>query len=207
MLRMLAFRPDGSDGAALSSDEQAAPADNAAGQKPAARPGRKPPVAPLPSAAAREAEPPPYGDAQPGPEPAGNASSGPDAGRLLQDWHAFVGRLGLKGMAAQLADNSVFDAWDGRRLSLRVDPACGSLIGSLAEARLQEAVSGMLDRPVTLQLVAEIAGEETPAQRDARDRQARQQAIEAEIAGDPLVLALQEAFDAEIVPDSIRHIQ
>ena len=107
-------------------------------------------------------------------------------------------------LASQLADNCVFDAWDGRQLSLRVDPACSGLMGSLAERRLQESVAAMAGQPVTLQLVAEAGPEETPAQREARERQARQAATEADIAGDPLVLAMQETFDAEIVPDSIR---
>ena len=44
-------------------------------------------------------------------------------------------------MAAQLADNCVFENWDGKQLSLRVDPVCSGLIGSLAEQRLQEALS------------------------------------------------------------------
>ena len=110
-------------------------------------------------------------------------------------------------MAAQLADNCVFEDWNGKQLALRVDPVCSGLIGSLAEQRLQEAVSATAGQAVTLQLSAQASEEETPAQREARETRARQEATEADISGDPLVLAMQETFDAEIVPDSIRRIE
>jgi hypothetical protein len=109
-------------------------------------------------------------------------------------------------MAAQLADNCVVHSWDGRQLSLRVDPACSRLIGTLAEQRLQEALSEAAGRTLMLELAAELTEEDTPAQRAARDQRARQEAAEADISGDPLVLAMQETFDAEIVADSIRRI-
>jgi DNA polymerase-3 subunit gamma/tau len=124
----------------------------------------------------------------------------------FSDWHGFVNRLGLNGMAAQLANNCVFHAWDGKQLSLRLDPVCQGLIGSLAEQRLQEAVSAAAGRSVSLHLAAEAGGGETPAQREARETRARQEATEADISGDPLVVAVQETFDGEIVPDSIRRI-
>ncbi|MGB5671522.1 MAG: DNA polymerase III subunit gamma/tau C-terminal domain-containing protein, partial [Sedimenticolaceae bacterium] len=124
----------------------------------------------------------------------------------FSDWHGFVRRLGLKGMAAQLAENCVFDAWDGRQLSLRLDPVCSGLIGSLAERRLQEAVTATAGQPVVLHLAVEASADETPAQREAREQRVRQEATEADISADPLVLGVQEAFDAEIVPDSIRRI-
>lgn len=60
--------------------------------------------------------------------------------------------------------------------------------------------------PVTLKLIAATAESETPAQREARERCERQAETEAEIAEDPLVLAMQDQFDAEIIPDSIRRI-
>jgi DNA polymerase-3 subunit gamma/tau len=194
MLRMLAFRPDGDAGRAAPGVGTAAEVSRAA---PAERPSAAPPPRPVamtPSTAA----------AMRAPEAAQPASADPRA--ALADWHGFVSGLGLKGMAAQLAENSVFGGWDGQRLSLRVDPACSSLIGSLAERRLQEAVSRALGVPAALRLEASVADAETPAQRAAREKRARQQQTEADIAGDPLVLAVQEAFDAEIVPDSIRRL-
>jgi DNA polymerase-3 subunit gamma/tau len=109
-------------------------------------------------------------------------------------------------MAAQLASNAVVAAWDGRRLELQVDPSCSSLIGSVAEQKLKAAVEGYVGRPLTLNLTVGQSGTETPAQRSDRERQERQAVTEAEFGRDPLVLAAQETFDAEIVPDSIRRL-
>jgi DNA polymerase III subunit gamma/tau len=47
---------------------------------------------------------------------------------------------------------------------------------------------------------------ETPAQVAARDRLRRQADAEADIAADPLVRALQERCDAELVADSVRRL-
>ena len=62
-------------------------------------------------------------------------------------------------------------------------------------------------RPVKLHLVAQASEAETPAQKLARENDARQAATEADVAADPMVLALEEGFDAKIVPDSIRRIE
>jgi hypothetical protein len=68
-------------------------------------------------------------------------------------------------------------------------------------------VGAAIGHPLVLRLHATAVQAETPAQREARERCARQAAAEADIAVDPLVRALQENFDAEIVPDSIRRIE
>ena len=197
MLRMLAFRPDG-----------------ATRVEPGERPRRKPRQGETPRSGATtdssgsENAPMTRGEeAAPAtrPQPIAKPEAGDQTG--FEDWHAFVAGLGLKGMAAQLADNCVFQAWDGKQLSLCVDPVCSGLIGSLAEQRLQEAVAAAADRPVKLHLLAQVSETETPAQRLARENDARQAATEADVSGDPMVLALEESFDATVLPDSIRRIE
>jgi DNA polymerase-3 subunit gamma/tau len=197
MLRMLAFRPD-----------------SAARREPDQRSGHRPKQAEMPGPAVAEHSSKSEKSSTPqaeqvtaaaGPEPEAKAPVNDRAG--FADWHGFVAGLGLKGMAAQLADNCVFQAWDGKQLSLCVDPVCSGLIGSLAEQRLQEALSASADRPVRLHLIAQASETETPAQRLARENDARHAATEADVSGDPVVLALEEAFDAKIVPDSIRRIE
>lgn len=185
MLRMLAFRP---------ADDAARPAGN---DKPSKKTSERASAPGRPGRAAGPAGPP---DAS-ARTPLAETASDPFA-----DWHAFVSGLPIKGMAAQLASNCVVSGWDGKKLMLRVDPACSSLIDSLAQQRLHEAIEAGLGRPLALAIEAGTAEAETPAQRQAREAQVRQQETEAEIANDPLVLAMQETFDAEIVPDSIRRI-
>ena len=185
MLRMLAFRPDLDD---MTSGKAAKPRTAGSKAQVAGKPGHQ-------RVSAADATP-----------VAESAAQAPRGEADFSDWRGFVQGLGLKGMAAQLAENCVFDAWDGKRLTLRLDPACSSLIGSLAERRLQEAVAAAIGQAVVLRVVAGLVGEETPAQHGAREQRARQAATEADIAGDPLVVAVKETFDAEIVPDSIRRI-
>ena len=195
MLRMLAFRPDDGDAsvetvpAATVAARPAARADARAGTGAS---GFQPAPSASP-AAHRVAEEPPGAAPQP---PADTVSP--------SDWHAFLPRLGLSGMAAQLAGHVVVDGWDGNVLALDVDPACSGLIGTLAEQRLQEAVAKTLGRPVTLRLRARAPAAETPAMRSARNRQARKEQAAADLSADPLVRSAQELFDAEIVPGSIR---
>ena len=200
MLRMLAFRPDGTVRAV--SDErptrrpwqgetQGSAATRASRTENAATPQARQATAAADPVSAVETQSP---------------AAGPDA-TGFSDWHGFVAALGLKGMAAQLADNCVYQGWDGKQLSLCVDPVCSGLIGSLAEQRLQEAVTAAVGQPVKLHLLAQASETETPAQRLARENDARQAATEADVSRDPMVLALEENFDAKIVPDSIRRIE
>ena len=208
LLRMLAFRPDAAP---------AARTDERPGQPLAAESGdqRTTPTrrsGPRPTSSARTAT---DETAQATREQGRTVESSPpevaapeqrDA-EALADWHGFVAGLGLKGMAAQLADNSMYQGWDGRHLSLRVDPACAGLLGSLAERRLQESLTAAMGRAVVLRLAVAGGGNETRAQRQEREREERQRATEADIADDPLVQAIQENFDAAIVPDSIRRLE
>ncbi len=194
LLRMLAFRPDTGEieqgygaprsPAVKTRAHEALPAERArAKDLPVDTPT---PVVEAPEQAAPAKPPAPAAD--------------------LGDWAGFVAALRLKGMAAQLAGNCVVKGWDGKHLDLRVDPSCSSMVGTLAEQRLQEAIAAHLGHDMGLRLEAAAGDEETPAQRAARDAQARQAATEEDIANDPLVLAVKETFDAEIVPDSIRRI-
>jgi DNA polymerase-3 subunit gamma/tau len=198
LLRMLAFRPDAPEGTPQAAGSRPLKAGGAAGHPAAAE--------------SRGASPPHHSKVAPPedtsmPEQGQAPAQGCGVADDPADWHGFVGRLGLKGMAAQLADNCVFGTWDGSLLSLRLDPACSGLLGSLAERRLQDAVSDKLGRPVRLELIVEAAATETPAQRGAREKQLRQVAIEDDVARDPLVIAMQENFGAEIVPNSIRETE
>lgn len=195
LLRMLAFRPQTTGEAGTPTGRMTAPPAAAVGTS-SAPPGE--PAGPATGSAGPESTPVSTGS---------TADAAPvSAAPALDDWHAVLGRLALRGMAAQLASHSVVDNWDGTRLALRVDPSCSSLIGSLAEEKLAAALAAYLDCSLKLHLISGKGQEETPAQRAAREKQALQAATEAEISRDPLVLAAQEAFDAEIIPDSIRRL-
>ena len=190
LLRMLAFRP--------AEVSQAAPA-------PTTRP------APTRSAAAPAGERPapvqaPPADAAPTPAPAREAPA--EAVRLegAADWYALLPRLGLSGMAAQLANHSVLQSWDGHTLVLAVDASCASMLGTRAEERLLEALRRELDAGLRLQW-QQGGADDTPAARQQAAQAQREQAAREAMASDPLVQALQERFDGELDPDSVRPIQ
>jgi DNA polymerase-3 subunit gamma/tau len=150
--------------------------------------------------------------AEPHPVPAsprtapGDAPAQPPAPpeRDPTDWHRVVPELRLGGMTLQLANHCSVRHWDGRQLRLDVDPSCQGLIGSKAEAGLTEALAAWLGQAVTLQLAARETANETPAQRAARQETARRESAVAAMRADPVVKAVEERFDAQLVEDSVR---
>ena len=201
ILRLLAFRPASAAPVAVPPVAVPAQASSvAAGTASDTRPeGAAEPVA---APAKTDAAPADSGDAGP-PKQAGVQA---DVSQLFDDWDRVVREMSLKGMAAQLARNAVVAAWDGRRLALSVDPGCASLLGSVAEDKLASALTAYAACDLVLELKPGSAATETPAQRDQRIAAARQADTEASIERDPFVLAAQDIFDAEIVPDSIRRL-
>jgi DNA polymerase-3 subunit gamma/tau len=187
LLRMLAFRPAGGEPAAAIAPpaRRAAPsAPKDAAAAPPVRPAAPPP-APLPS-----------------PTPKLSADEVPAAADF-GDWHAVVERLGLGGMALQLARNCVVSTWDGQALALSLDPSHAHLLGSLAEGRLKEAICRVAGRPITLKVVAGPLPDETPAQRAVRNDAERREAAVASMQADDLVQALAERFDARLLEDTV----
>jgi DNA polymerase-3 subunit gamma/tau len=184
LLRMLAFRPTGGQGGEAVQRPAAQPMARNAGPAPAAQPAR-----PSPQAAAPATEP------------------RPAAAVDLTDWHAVLPRLGLGGMAAQLANNCTVVGWDGKRLELQLAPVCQSLLGSRAETSLRSALAGLVGGELELRITVGEPATETPAQRSERNRaEAQQRAVET-MRQDPVVKVLEEQFDAELMEDSIRPVQ
>jgi DNA polymerase-3 subunit gamma/tau len=72
--------------------------------------------------------------------------------------------------------------------------------------RLGKALGDYLGEAVRLQIdVGEAAGE-TPADLRAKAAEERQRAAEAAIESDPNISAMQEAFGARVIPDSVRPV-
>lgn len=184
LLRMLAFRPAEANGSGQISCSSTQP-------KPSkqATPGKRstPSVAsPNQSAIAEKPEVPANADRDP------------------SHWDSFAAALKLGGIASQLANNCVFDRWDGETLHLKLDPAKQQLRVGQAEKRLETGIRKLLGDKVKLAITEEGSSQETPAKRLAREQVERQQQAEQSFANDPLVRELQEHFDARLVPDSIK---
>jgi DNA polymerase-3 subunit gamma/tau len=121
------------------------------------------------------------------------------------DWHAVVDRLGLGGMALQLARQCTVAGWDGdaARLVLRLDPGHAQLMGSLAEGRLREALGRLVGRPVALAIRVEASADETPAQRARRHEAEQREAAVAAMREDPLAQALAKRFEGRLLEDTV----
>jgi DNA polymerase-3 subunit gamma/tau len=210
LLRMLAFRPQGGgEGSAkgLERDrsdkkkrsETAPPVAVTAAARAAIRPDAK--AAGQPAALA-SVVPAPERVASPVaaiPERAGNPVE-------FRHWHQVVDLLSLGGIAKQLANNCVYDYWDGVTLSLKLDQAHQHMLVGSTEQRLHAALQAHLGRELKLKITPESVQAATPAKIQAQAVADRQQAAEVAIREDPMVLALEAGFGATVIPGSVRPV-
>lgn len=218
LLRMLAFKPTG-----LSAP---APAPLPAGRKAPAETAKPPARGEARSfAQAREM----LGGAPSKPKPAAvepapaaeiaPAAASPEAERAerpharpaadataIADWSALIQTMRLAGMTLQLANHCVPVAFDETRAVLNLDPQAANLRTPQLEAKLEQALRGHFGNALKLVIQVETPREETPAARQQRDQEERQQAAELEIERDPTVQTLKERFGARVVPGSVKPI-
>ena len=190
LLRMLAFRPQSTvaAGGQPKAAGSAKKGSTAAGKTPVASPAEKNGV--KISAAPRTG--------------GGRMKSGSPVD--LSRWNQVTGSLKLGGVARQLADNCVFHSWDGSSLVLKIAPHHQHLQVASAEQRLHKALTDFTGGPVKLHIRADTPDAETPAQLQEKAReQARREAL-SNMAGDPLVKAVEERFGATLVAESVRPI-
>jgi DNA polymerase-3 subunit gamma/tau len=234
LLRMHAFRPAGAPQPAARAPAAAADAPvatRAAAVAAAPRAGAPAPAAlrvaePDPPAASRRAEAGPEPVAATTPvldrapvecasverAPVGRAVADPAPGdRALGDrWAGVVAELVAQGaitalvreLAMQAECVAIDDAAEPPQWRLRVERE--SLRATAQRDKLEAALAAHVGRPLRLDVAAGPASD-TPAQRDAALRAARQAAAEQAIAGDPLVQSLMQQYKtARIVPGSVK---
>lgn len=120
------------------------------------------------------------------------------------DWPRIVEALALEGMLKQLAMNCILEKRDEQRVYLRLDQAHAHLGTEALKARLQQGLQQYFSAPLKLKLEVGEPRKETPAARQQRQQGKRQQAAEEAINNDGAVRALQEAFDAQILTETIQ---
>jgi DNA polymerase-3 subunit gamma/tau len=200
LLRALAFRPvEGgweSPRAAPPESHRGALADSAApGVAPRVE-GRRDRVAEPPAARGRAA-----------PEPAATAPGPSAQGAAIlastADWQRLVDRLGVGGMASELAHHCGFLGLADGRLSLSLDPAAEHLRSRGIEESLRAALEAVIGGPLKLEIRVSRPSQETPAQRRDREQDERRQAAHDAMASDPVAQRLRDRLDAQWVPGSI----
>ncbi|RQW77654.1 MAG: DNA polymerase III subunit gamma/tau [Methylococcus sp.] len=223
LLRMLAFRP---------TTATELPGQPAKPVPPVARPSAKPP-SPLsapttlasvaddrrriaesepaaPGAVTRSAPPapslPPSPNRVASPSVAADIRPARQASGAQDDWPALIQAMGLAAMTRELANNCVLVQLDEQLCELSLEPRLQHLCSPRAQTSLETALQKHFNRPVKLQIRLGAPDTETPALRQQRETEERQQAAVAATEQDDIVRALQETFDARIVPGSIKPI-
>jgi DNA polymerase-3 subunit gamma/tau len=186
LLRMLAFRPADSAGAAA---DQPVPRVVPVGGGPPARAVAPSSTAraPAPAAVERPAE-----------------SSAPAAGSGAPDWASIVQSLDLRGPARQLADSCDLKSSAGGSWQLVVPPDKEHLNTQQLRTRLEAALREQYGRDARLSIAVGQPARPTPAEMRRSNETARAREARETIEADPNVKAMQSAFDATLEPDSIR---
>ncbi|MBS0364190.1 MAG: DNA polymerase III subunit gamma/tau [Proteobacteria bacterium] len=180
LLRMLAFRPAGSQTAAVPPHTGTVPPQTAA------RPGSS--------------------GATAGPAAATPRRAAADEGALtVENWAAVAASLELTGAARQLASHCVFVSRQGAVVQLALDPRNQMVRTAATEEKLAQALSRRLGAQVRLAFQAVAAsGPETPAQAQRRAGEQELAAARAAFEADPAVQGLRERFGASVLPETVR---
>ncbi|MEJ1462411.1 MAG: DNA polymerase III subunit gamma/tau [Candidatus Sedimenticola sp. (ex Thyasira tokunagai)] len=196
LLRMLAFRP-----VSLNSDD--APIVGERRPQPVTAKKKLPEKKPLLDRQAVAAE---SAVVQPVAVPAAPVTEIPPQPMDLSNWHQVVESLQIGGIARQLANNSVYESWDGSTLVLNLDPVHKHMQVGSSEQRLCKALELCMGQKIQLKIVLGSADAVTPAKSQAIAAADRQKDAENSMAEDPLVLAMKERMGARLIPGSIRPV-
>jgi len=220
LLRMLAFRP-ASGGEAAAEHGGTAPGGRDHGARNAGAGDAGPAVGPADRAgdaataghetpspeqsASASAAGEPVDEARPAAPSTGDAAGGLPAAGEDSEWESVVRAMNLRGLAGELAANSVLLAIDPPEVRLALAPEHAHLGGDRYRERLEAALAEHLGHAVRLRIEQAVPeGAVTPAEREKRlaDEQVRE--AERSIRDDPVVQALQQRFDATVESDSVR---
>jgi len=159
-------------------------------------------TAPAPAASDR---PPP--SARPAPLKAASAGlvAHPLSSLSAEQWPDLMKRLRLTGLARQFAQQSAYLGLDARKAqTLRVLVPVPALAEAELVSRITAALSEQLGQAIRLQVEVGSAEVLTAAVKDAARAADRQQQAEQAISQSPIVQAFVEAFDATIIPGSVK---
>ncbi|MDZ7825634.1 MAG: DNA polymerase III subunit gamma/tau [Gammaproteobacteria bacterium] len=141
------------------------------------------------------------------PPPSGqpvSAETRPAALEVPEDWHRVLPQLGLEGLTGALASNCLPSAIEAGRLHLILDARAETLLADVHIGRLQDALERLHGGHWKVRIEVGDPDGETPARRQERQRDERQQRAVAAIEQDPHVRQLLEVFGGEIQSGSIR---
>ncbi|PLA75206.1 DNA polymerase III subunit gamma/tau [Hydrogenovibrio sp. SC-1] len=139
-------------------------------------------------------------------EPDLSASQLQDTGQphpTIENWLQLIVELGLEGMAAELARQSILVRQTPQVLTLSVDPAQAQVaLTELAFQRLEEQVKAQLG--CRLEFEQASGPHWTPAKQSASDNEMRQQQARTAIEQDAKVQAFKQTLNLNVIESSIQ---
>lgn len=123
-------------------------------------------------------------------------------------WEKVVAQLPVSGIARQVVANSVLVSKEEGVVKLKLDPLNARMAGDSVIQRLQQALSKFYGEKLRIQLIEDAnVVEETPAIIAAKQEQNElQQAVE-DMAADPNIKAIEQAFNTRLDTKSVRLIK
>ena len=123
--------------------------------------------------------------------------------KMDRNWASMIAAMKLESVTKQLAINCMLERIDDHVCLLRLDATHKSLLTPRRVEKLQSAIQTYLGKPLKLVINSDQPVADTPASAEVRKQEQHQQAAVEAIHSDPQVKALQEQFDARILPGSI----
>jgi DNA polymerase-3 subunit gamma/tau len=118
-------------------------------------------------------------------------------------WHHLLEQLGLGGIVYTIAINSELRSCSGNTLQFVLDQANAALFNKGHVEQIRAALEKYFGEKLVVTIAPGETATETPARRQARLQQERQQAAVASIEADPLLQKLIARFDGELDRASI----
>jgi DNA polymerase-3 subunit gamma/tau len=122
---------------------------------------------------------------------------------VSNDWETVLNKLKLRGLTKEFASHCTLQSINDKQCILLLDPAHSQLQNNTVHKGLQQAIHNQLNPALKLVIKLESQQQESPAGKRTRISDERQQAAQVAIEQDDNVKALQQQFDATIIPGSV----
>ncbi|VAW49702.1 DNA polymerase III subunits gamma and tau [hydrothermal vent metagenome] len=123
----------------------------------------------------------------------------------IEQWLALIEQLPLKGMAAEVARNSVLTDLSATKMAVSIDPEQNYSRQTMALEQFSEAVKQHFGFDFELEFVS-ISTHFTPVKYEEQQAKIRQKKAEESIEQDPVVQALTQTLGLDVVVSSIKPI-
>lgn len=123
------------------------------------------------------------------------------------NWSDLVATLGARlGAARMLAHNAVLKSWSATRLELAVPESFKHMAGRDYQEKLRSALAEYFGQSMDLTVSVEELGLETPAMKDARNRQELLMVARESMQNDPVVQQFVKEFNATLLTETIQPV-